>query len=103
MTAIVAFAMQDAKVRKDYCVEISVMFCVLMVENVGAFYQLLGLVDSVIVVRQLQLVTDSKVVKCCICGRSKWPFGFLGNGDTVCHVGEHCEPGNTMAAYLFSL
>ena len=64
--------------------------------------QLRCLVDSVIVVRHPQLATDSEVKRCAY-SCSKWPIGFLRNCDTVPQVAEHCEPGNAMAVYSFSL
>ena len=95
--------MQDAEVRKDYCAEIFVIFCILVVEKVGVFHRQLCLVDSVIVVKHPQLASGSEVVKRCTYNCSLWTLGFLRNGDTVPHMVDHCEPGNAMAAYSFSL
>jgi hypothetical protein len=80
-----------------------VISCILLVERVGVFHQLHCLVDSVIVVRNPQLATDSEVVKRCTYSCSKWPIGFLRNGDIVPHVVEHYECGNAIAAHTFSL
>lgn len=94
--------MQDVKVRKDYCA-VFIIIIILVVERVGVFHQLHCLVDSVIAVRHPQLATDSEVVKRCTYICSKWPIGFLRNGDIVPHVVEYREPGNAMAAYSFTL
>lgn len=75
---------------------------ILVVESVGVFHQLHCLVDSVSAVRHPQLATDSEVVKICTYICSKWPIGFLRNGDIVPHMVEHCEPGNAVATYSFS-
>jgi hypothetical protein len=92
--------MQDVKVRKDYCAEIVVISCILVVERECSIS---CIADSVIVVRHPQLATDSEVVKRCTYNCSKWPIGFLRNGDIVPHVVEHYERGNAIAAYAFSL